>query len=83
MILGYMSDEGYFANATGGAADYTPDFLLGRWPVHSVSETNAIADKILAYEGADSTQAWAHDAVFVADDDPSFESAQDRRSTPI
>lgn len=78
--LGYMSDESYFAAVSG--ADSIPDFFLGRWPVHSIAETNAIADKILAYETAVPGEDWQHDVVFVADDDEQvFEQVQERQIT--
>ena len=75
-VLGYMSDESYFSAVSG--SDALPDLYLGRWPVHSSSETNAVASKILSYETAAAGQPWQTDVVFVADDaDLAFEAVQD------
>ena len=64
--LGYMSDESYFSTVSG--TDAIPDLFLGRWPVHSVAETNAVAQKILSYETSPPGQPWRSNVVFVADD---------------
>src|SRR5262249_16835986 len=77
-ILGWMSDETYFAAVSG--ADQLPDVYLGRFPVHSVTETNAVAQKILNYETGATGQAWQASNLFIADDDdPAFEMIQDNQ----
>src|SRR5439155_23833304 len=76
-ILGWMSDETYFSDVSG---DGLPDLYLGRWPVHSVAETDAVAQKILNYETAASGQPWQTDVVFAADDaSVSFEQIQNQQ----
>src|SRR5262249_782953 len=74
-ILGWMSDETYFSTVSGG--DVVPDIYLGRFPVHSVAETNQVAQKILSYETAAPGQTWQASNLFIADDDPAFELIQD------
>ena len=77
-ILGWMSDETYFAAVSG--ADGLPDLFLGRFPVHSVAETNAVAQKILNYETGPTGQAWQASNLFIADDDDTaFELIQDNQ----
>jgi hypothetical protein len=74
-ILGWMSDETYFAAVSGG--DALPDFFLGRWPIHNVAETDAVAQKILNYETAATGQTWQQGLLFIADDDDAaFELVQ-------
>lgn len=76
-ILGYMSDETYFSTVSG--SDPVPDVYLGRWAVHSVAETDAVAQKVLSYETQATGQAWQSDVVFVADDEETFEQIQDQQ----
>ncbi len=79
-VLGWMSDETYFSTVSG--SDSLPDVYLGRWPVHSVAETNAIAQKILNYEALSapaSYQSWMSDVVFLADDEAAFEEVQNQQ----
>jgi hypothetical protein len=77
-ILGWLSDETYYSTVSG--ADVVPDLFLGRLPVHSVAETNAVAQKILNYETAATGQAWQASNLFIADDDEmAFEIIQDNQ----
>lgn len=49
--------------------DVLPDMAIGRIPVTSAAEAEAVVDKIIAYERA-GPQAWGRRHLFVADDTP-------------
>lgn len=56
---------------------YLPQVYVGRLPVGSVGEANAIVSKILAYENYAAGDAWRKNVFFLADDLWSYVSLED------
>ncbi len=48
--------------------DFVPDMHVGRLPVGSVTEVDAVVQKIIAYESADPDEDWRRRALLVSDD---------------
>jgi hypothetical protein len=68
--FGEVSSDSGFATIAGG--DLLPDLQIGRLPVRSAAEAQAVVDKLIAYDAAD-LQPWNRRAVLVTDDEePSF-----------
>jgi hypothetical protein len=67
--VGETACETCYAQLDGDDAlsDSLPDLVLGRLPVKSVAELQALVAKILSYETAASGLDWRSQAVFVAD----------------
>ena len=53
---GVTSSDNYFATVSGD--DYFPDLFVGRLPVNSAAETDAIVQKIVAYEEQPLYEPW-------------------------
>jgi len=51
-----------------GDLDYLPEMLIGRFPVASAAETEALVAKTIAYETTDRDAPWRRRIAFVADD---------------
>jgi len=67
--LGETADENYYAAVVG--PDIMPDLYVGRLPVDTLDQANAIVDKIIAYEarsGVQTQRSALGSALFVADD---------------
>jgi hypothetical protein len=67
--LGETADESYYATVSG--SDSLPDLYVGRLPVNTLAEANAIVDKIISYEKGTRFQALPatpQRVLFVADD---------------
>jgi len=47
--------------------DSLPDMLVGRFPVNSLAQTQALVNKTLLYENTPQVGAWSKDVVFIAD----------------
>ena len=52
--LGETADENYYAAVSG--PDIVPDLFVGRLPVNTLDEANAVVDKIISYEGGTALQ---------------------------
>ncbi|RPJ42457.1 MAG: hypothetical protein EHM19_10395, partial [Candidatus Latescibacterota bacterium] len=51
-----------------GTVDYAPEMIVGRLPVGSVAETEALARKTIAYETERREEPWRRGVGFLADD---------------
>ena len=59
-----------------GAGDILPDMMIGRFPVNTNAEADAMVSKVIAYEALPPDSApWQKQVLFVADRDPIFASA--------
>lgn len=68
--FGEVASDSGFATIAGG--DLLPDLQIGRLPVRSAAEAQAIVAKLIAYDAAD-LQPWNRRAILVTDDEePSF-----------
>ncbi|HEY2954456.1 MAG TPA: C25 family cysteine peptidase [Candidatus Eisenbacteria bacterium] len=54
--------------ADPGTWPFIPDLQIGRLPVKSVEETNAVVSKLVSYENVTPDQTWRRKMVLVADD---------------
>lgn len=68
---GETVSDAWFATPEG---TLVPKLAIGRWPVRSVEDVQAVVAKTLAYEG----QGSANGAVFLADDEPVFRATLDQ-----
>lgn len=65
--IGETPGDNWFACVDGD--DALPDLALGRFPVRTAAEAQALVSKTLAYEGGSPPGDWTSRALFVADDD--------------
>jgi hypothetical protein len=65
---GEVDSTGQLAAVVGD--DILPDLAIGRLPVNTVAELQAVIDKIIAYEQGDNLGDWQNRLVFVADNTP-------------
>ncbi len=78
--LGETADENYYAAVSG--ADIVPDLAVGRAPVNTLAEANAVVAKIISYEGAlglQGLQSVPDSVMFVADN---YEPARNAGNFP-
>ncbi len=66
-LLGETPSDNWFVLVRGD--DILPDMLIGRLSVQSVSQAEAVVDKIIRYEQAPPDDTWNTQALLVADDD--------------
>jgi len=64
---GEVPDDNLYADLDG---DGNPDLALGRIPVNTPEEANAVIDKIISYDENSRSETWQQQALFVADYDP-------------
>ncbi|NPA90793.1 MAG: DUF11 domain-containing protein [Chloroflexi bacterium] len=64
-FLGETAADNRFVTISGD--DPLPDMLLGRMPVNTMAEAQAMVDKVMEYETHRSTEDWLRRIVFVAD----------------
>ena len=64
---GEVPDDNRYADLDG---DGNPDLALGRIPVNTLDEANAVIDKLITYDENKRIEYWQRQAVFVADHDP-------------
>ncbi len=62
--LGETASDHWYADLTG---DSLPELLLGRLPVNTVEETEAVVDKIITYETHPAAGVWNQRLLFGAD----------------
>jgi hypothetical protein len=62
--LGETTSDNRYADYTG---DLLPDVFLGRFPVNTAAETEAVVDKILRYETDPAAGLWSQRLLFGAD----------------
>ncbi len=65
--MGETAADNRYALLDGGT-DTLPDLLVGRLPVNTLAETQAVVAKIVHYETAPTPGGWNSNIVFVADD---------------
>ena len=65
---GQVDSSNQLASIVGD--DILPDLAIGRLPVNSTAELQAIIDKIIAYEQPSAPSDWQRRLVFVADNTP-------------
>jgi hypothetical protein len=63
--LGYYASDNVLAAVLGN--DALPDVTVGRLPARSVTEANAMLQKVLDYEQAPPAGSWRNHALFVSD----------------
>jgi hypothetical protein len=64
---GEVPDDNRYADLDG---DGDPDLALGRIPVNTLDEANAVIDKLISYDETKRFAYWQRQAIFVADHDP-------------
>jgi len=57
-IYGYPNTDGYFSNFKLGTFYYYSQVAIGRLPVYSVSEAQAVVNKIISYENEQPDNWW-------------------------
>jgi hypothetical protein len=73
-----------FDDGLASYEDVVPDLALGRLPVNSLAETQAVIQKIITYETVPVFDTWYQTLVFAADDADGFDAlANDFISTNI
>jgi uncharacterized repeat protein (TIGR01451 family) len=73
--IGQTTTDNWYVSVSGD--DPLPDMLLGRISVRTLSQANAVVDKIVAYEQDASPADWHQNAIFVTDDEAGFEANSD------
>ncbi|MBI3942992.1 MAG: hypothetical protein HY326_08265 [Chloroflexi bacterium] len=63
-----VASENKFVTVSG--EDPLPDMLLGRFPVTTITETQVMVHKVLAYEKTPPTGSWNRNTLWVADNIP-------------
>ncbi len=63
-VYGYPNTDSYFANYSIGAFAYLDKVAVGRLPVYTTAEAQAMVDNIIAYESR-SPEAWMKNDLFV------------------
>ena len=58
-------------------ADVRPEMFIGRLPVNTAAQLEAVVNKILNYEKTSPAVSWAKRLMFVADDTPEFQEVSD------
>ncbi|MSP13669.1 MAG: hypothetical protein EXR62_12025 [Chloroflexi bacterium] len=75
-----VASENKFVTVSG--ADLLPDMLLGRFPVTTITETQVMVNKVLAYEQTPPTGSWNRNTLWVADNMPdaagNFQASSDK-----
>ncbi|HET8897844.1 MAG TPA: C25 family cysteine peptidase [Rhodanobacteraceae bacterium] len=82
----YYSAEGQSASDNGFVdfgKDGSPALAIGRLPVVHPDEVKAIVDKTIAYVEEPRVGAWRQSAMFITDDNPSFQSASDKLANEV
>lgn len=82
----YFSAEGQSASDNGFVdfgEDGAPALAIGRWPVIHPDEVKAIVDKTIAYVERPRFGAWRQSAMFITDDNPSFQTASDKLAEEV
>ncbi len=74
-LIGQTSTDNWFVCVSGD--DPLPDMFIGRLSVRTLAEANTVVDKILGYEPSPPPGDWRQKALFVADDNGSFETISD------
>ncbi|HID33193.1 MAG TPA: hypothetical protein EYP25_01245, partial [Anaerolineae bacterium] len=64
---GEVPDDNRYADLDG---DGRPEIPVGRIPVISSEEAQAVIDKLMTYDERERRQFWQRQAIFIADDDP-------------
>ena len=54
--------------------DWHPDIYVGRWPLRTVAQAQAVVDKHMAYASLDDSEAWLRKCSFVATNDYTYYS---------
>ena len=65
---GEVPDDNRYADLDG---DGDPELSLGRIPVNTPAEADAVVDKIVSYDENRRSEYWQRQAIFIADYDPS------------
>ena len=82
----YFSAEGQSASDNGFVdfgEDGKPALAIGRLPVIHPDEVKAIVDKTMAYVLQPRFGAWRQSAMFITDDNPSFQTASDKLADEV
>ncbi|MFQ5612634.1 MAG: C25 family cysteine peptidase [Anaerolineae bacterium] len=74
-LIGQTPSDNWFVSVSGD--DPLPDMFIGRLSVRTSEQATTVVNKILAYEQDPTPQAWQQTALFVADDEASFETISD------
>jgi hypothetical protein len=73
--MGETPTDNWFVSISGD--DALPDMFLGRMPVRTQAELDAIVNKLIRYP-QESLDGWQHDVLFVADNEPDFEAVSEQ-----
>ncbi len=63
-VFGYPTTDSYFANYNFGAFAYLDQVAVGRMPVYTTTEAQAMVDNIIMYESK-SPESWMKNVLFV------------------
>ncbi|HEY9075184.1 MAG TPA: C25 family cysteine peptidase [Anaerolineaceae bacterium] len=87
---GEMATDHYYVALDGNdlppsvtfPVDILPDLAIGRLPVNTLAETQAVVNKIVSYETNTAAQMWKGQALFIADDPGSTYGGQSSSDFP-
>jgi hypothetical protein len=72
------TQQGYFVASDAWFTSDVPQLAIGRFPVQTASQLQALVSKTIAYETVEnSPNDWNHLALLVADDEPEFDLVSD------
>jgi hypothetical protein len=78
----YPSDEGQSASdnpfVVPAGKDHEPALAIGRFPVVTAAEAEAVVRKTIDYASATNVGAWRHRVMLIANEYPSFQTASDK-----
>jgi hypothetical protein len=78
----FPSDEGQSASdnpfVVPPGKDHEPALAIGRFPVVTAAEAEAVVRKTIDYASATNVGAWRHRVMLIANESPAFQSASDK-----
>ncbi len=74
-LMGETANDNWFVSVSGD--DPLPDMFLGRIPVRTQAQLDAVVKKLIRYPKVP-LDGWEQNVLFVADDIPEFEAVSDR-----
>ncbi len=80
-LIGQTPTDNWFVSVSGD--DPLPDLFIGRLSVRTPAQANIVVDKVLAYAQNPPPGDWRQSALFVADDEASFEEISDELITRL
>lgn len=74
-VMGETPTDNWFVSVSGD--DPLPDFFLGRIPIRTQAELDAVVNKLIRYPQV-SLDGWQRTVLFVTDDQPEYDAVSER-----